>query len=609
MRRLLIAAYLAILVSGACTSSAADESEPVWSENPAAPGAGLPPAGRSLFDYEFSAIRDGQHVYDLPFPFSALLERLNERSGGNVRAVLIPLGRSLQRSAAKPDYFESPRVVVAVVGDAAPAAAASNATLKDRFFLGYQERADILEVISYNETAGRFEFQVVHGYRAGAEPQVQYAERSACVTCHQNHAPLFSRPLWDETNANADVAARLAIVQTSFHGVAARVGVDIPDAIDAATDRANRLSAYQRIWADGCGLSNSLEAVACRGALLVAALRYGLAGQRHSRAADFERDSIRQVLRQQWPLVWPGGLAISNPDIPNRKLVLFEPGRGPLELAGALQRGTALSKQDTANAATVPLHLEPLNPRAPLAIWRAVDVDDARLDEIVAGLASFLSPRDIADLHGLLTSRQSAPPAQTLVSACELSQVGGAGSAEEAVGLRVACEDSASGLRLDASLSLSAAPDAAATLGSGTLHRLVLPDGDRLRGRTLSVTAQTTAAKRLRLHIETGPGGLRDASANAIAEVTLTLGEHEGSATLQVEFVPDFHLLAQAVTALQAQTLAGGSFALAAMPFQKFSVLTELFDLLGGTYEPGCCDPLSQMPPAVVQGVLPGAGD
>jgi hypothetical protein len=161
-----------------------------------------------------------------------------------------------------------------------------------------------------------------------------------------------------------------------------------------------------------------------------------LAGQRHSRAADFERNSIRRVLRQQWPLVWPGGLAITNPDIPNRKLVLFEPGRGPLELAGALQRGTALSKQDTANAATVPLHLEPLNPRAPLAIWRAADVDNARLDEIVAGLASFLSPRDIADLHGLLTSRQSAPPAQTLVSACELSQVGGAGSAEEAVGLR-----------------------------------------------------------------------------------------------------------------------------------------------------------------------------
>ena len=67
--------------------------------------------------------------------------------------------------------------------------------LKDRMFLGYQEKADILEVISYNEGAARFEFQVVTDYRAGGTPQVMYANRTLCVACHQNAA----RPLWVET--------------------------------------------------------------------------------------------------------------------------------------------------------------------------------------------------------------------------------------------------------------------------------------------------------------------------------------------------------------------------------------------------------------------------
>ena len=121
----------------------------------------------------------------------------------------------MQRSAVRDamngvpseDFFRYPRAVFAVVADVASTPEAPLS--KDRLYLGYQETAAVVEVISYNETAGRFEFQVVKGYRAGGKPEVVYANRTVCVACHQNHAPLFSRQVWDETNANPALAQRL----------------------------------------------------------------------------------------------------------------------------------------------------------------------------------------------------------------------------------------------------------------------------------------------------------------------------------------------------------------------------------------------------------------
>ena len=66
-----------------------------------------------------------------------------------------------------------------------------------------------------------------------------------CADCHQNLAPLFSRQVWEETNANPRVAAALARPggnggrgRTDYHGVPIHRGVDVPNAIDAATDPA-----------------------------------------------------------------------------------------------------------------------------------------------------------------------------------------------------------------------------------------------------------------------------------------------------------------------------------------------------------------------------------
>ena len=90
---------------------AADYSS--WAVNPTVPGPDLPPVGRSLFDYLVSERAGDAKAYHVPFPFSALIERiqahLSQREfNGGTRVVLIPMGRSLQRVAAAPDFFKYP---------------------------------------------------------------------------------------------------------------------------------------------------------------------------------------------------------------------------------------------------------------------------------------------------------------------------------------------------------------------------------------------------------------------------------------------------------------------------------------------------------------------
>src|SRR5690606_18672159 len=83
--------------------------------------------------------------------------------------------------------------------------------LQNRLFLGFHEVAESIEVISYNEAMGRFEFQVIEDYREGAKPRLKYAPRALCVACHQNQAPIFPEKPWSESSADQDlIVARLA---------------------------------------------------------------------------------------------------------------------------------------------------------------------------------------------------------------------------------------------------------------------------------------------------------------------------------------------------------------------------------------------------------------
>ncbi len=203
LTRLIVAALLAGVPLCALAAQAGDGPR-AWAVDPATPGDDRPPVGRSLFDALVTEAVDGRPVYRVPYPFAALSDAIARHAP--VRQLLVPLGRALQRHAAAPDFFRHPRIVLAVVREGGSA----GMRLKDRLYLGYQEKTESIEVISYNASAGRFEFQIVEDYAAGKTPRVVYANRSLCTVCHQNQGPIFSEPLWDETNANPDVAERLA---------------------------------------------------------------------------------------------------------------------------------------------------------------------------------------------------------------------------------------------------------------------------------------------------------------------------------------------------------------------------------------------------------------
>lgn len=399
------ALFVGLLLAGVASMMAAEAADtPAWVVDPAAPGDHLPPVGGSLFDALFAGTRDGRVTHMLPFPFEKLLARVDAQLIGDpasllppAKRVLIPLGRSLQRTAAAPDYFRFPRVVVGV--DSAPAPGAL--LLKDRLYIGYQEKSAVLEVISYNEAAGRFEFQLVKDYRAGGDPQVFYANRNICFACHQNGAPIFSRALWDETNANPLVAATLTQVGRSFYGIPVGRGVDVPYAIDNAVRRANRFALTQRLWREGCGGGEA--GVRCRAGLFEAALRLRLAeGRAAAPDAAFEA-AVGRPLRASAARLWPAGLAVGRADLPNRN---------PLQ-------GLARWPDDQAERAArahVAARFDALLPRPPDTEWQG-EAPDA-LAEAVAGVAEFVADGDWLRLKAVLVRRpQGLARAMTAVVA------------------------------------------------------------------------------------------------------------------------------------------------------------------------------------------------
>ncbi|MGK2913722.1 MAG: hypothetical protein ACSLE5_04570 [Porticoccaceae bacterium] len=446
----------------------------VWIANSPAGASDLPPAGASSFDL---LVGEGP----VPYPLSALMARIRAQLDASndgfspLKTTLIPLGRSLQRAAA-PDFFRFPRVVAAVDGTSR----AGYAPLQDRLFFGYNERAGVLEVISYNEAAGRFEFQVVRDYRAGAQPRLYYARRALCLACHQNAAPIFARPLWDETPANPAIAARLKVTGRDYYGIALS-GTDVAYLIDAAVERAGLFPLWQQVWREACDAE-------CRTQWLDAALRYALSG-------SLPDASLLQLtaLEARWDSVWPQGLPIPNASIPNR-----DPLQPVVETATAPADAPPTAAAELAQLAPVPVRFEPLNPRPPREHW--AQPDNARL---VAGLAGLLSSSDVAALDRALTQDTNAP-AQNYELPCRFTAKPArlvfecAGSAIEVAGVIDAPGDSGrvDRLRVDqvsaaTGLTLSGRPTAAGVFDFTPARHAAsarLPDGRRwarlrLRGR------------------------------------------------------------------------------------------------------------------------------
>ncbi len=416
MRLPFISIFVGILIAigffDARSAHAVTESESgaEWVASADDPGPDVPPVGRSLFDHLFTEYIDGVPKYRIPFPFETLtgeIEKyLKATTTRSLQKVLIPLGRSLQRNAASPHFFKSPRAVVAAEANPISVPGIPLIVLKDRFYLGYQPSASAIEVISYNESMGRFEFQIVEDYRADSVPNIFYADRAICIGCHQNHAPIFAVQPWDESNSNPNVSNFLRRESNSFYGIPSFTGIDIPGLIGLSADRANLLTTYQLLWQQGCSGESIADAIQCRADSLFAALRYRLAANTHAGTRrDQARASIARQFRISWRERWPTGIAV-----PSRELLDLDPFGGATNYLGSTNAKVALLEDMVpVDYIAVEDAFEPLFPRGPLEVWdlpRRIPVSAAMepswLNKFISGLGEFFVPQDVEILDQLL---------------------------------------------------------------------------------------------------------------------------------------------------------------------------------------------------------------
>lgn len=334
-----------------------------------------PPVGRSLFDRLYLS----EGGYRIPFPYSAIVSDLKSKVDGAVRPLsgvkgaILPLGRSLQRKAGYPEVFRFPRVVIAVDGELKREGLAFPPDTRDRLYIGFNEKAKVLEIISYNEEAGRFEFQVAHDYDEGKTPKVLYARRRACLACHQNEAPLFSDAPWDETQANPRVSAKLQeALGKSYQGLPTSSTQDQPYDFDLSKGRANMLSVYQRAWQQLCANPG------CRLALLREAIRMRLEG-----TAEMDANKVRpNGFEKEWRRFFGAELKIPNGTVPNRD-PLFQ-------------------KDTLENLVEVESEFEPLNLRAPLETW---EYSVENMGRLFAGVARMFTDAEIKDIKRRLSNQ------------------------------------------------------------------------------------------------------------------------------------------------------------------------------------------------------------
>jgi hypothetical protein len=586
-------ASLALACTVGLSQAGAAEAESdyaFWAADPSQPGPDLPLAGRSLFDHLVTEREGG--AYRVPFPFATLIERVQARLTqeelfGGTRIALFPMGRSLQRAAAAPDFFKFPRIVFAVTGEPAANERDAGVLLKDRLYIGYVEKTGVLEVISYNEAAGRFEFQLVKDYRAGGVPKVYYASRAICVACHQNHAPIFSKAIWGESNANGRVAELLRAHQADL-GLSSQANIDFPDDIDKATVRASALVPLQTVWQQGCSQpQDRAQAQRCRAAAFAAVLQYGLSGEQDfdAGAPAFQREFVA-TLGRVWRQRWPQGLRIAESSLPDRNPL----GGGNASYGGGTD-GEASA--DWIAAAHVPAGLDPLNPRPPREIWRFTGGLDA--PRLVAGWTKFFAAADFRALDAhLLRSAGSQPVERAVHSArCVARRTAGAGE------WRLECtgtEPSAHGLNLAGRFDEG---------GSARIEWLSLGPAGRMRevasrGEVLRVGAER--------HLRATPKqrqGLtpRFPDGRALASLEIRWPAAQGSdgrpleVRVEVVVLDDFALVRQALARLSTRQAVLFDDA----PLARAKLMGALFAELGMTERAWCCADAAGMPPAALE--------
>ncbi|WP_273453877.1 hypothetical protein [Nevskia ramosa] len=392
MRAVIAVALVASLLAacggdeGSGITQLAKQPSALAADSPSArliPSDDLPPAGtRSLFDHLIAA--NGQ----IPYPFPKLVEliRKNDPDAAPPLTLLIPHGRSLLKGLADDTH---PRVLAAADFQAASTPASLGLNPRGQLFLGFVENASEIEVLSYNEAAGRYEFQLVQNYCAGCIPKLVYAKRAICTTCHQGAVPIFPQRPWNETNGAPATAAAIQAARGNdqpYLDVPPSNPLAVPERFDQLTDVGGFIPATQRIWIDACGAS-----VACRRTMLKLALIW-LENPAGFDAQSAEAAKMRELQTAGWP---KDGIVVAESDLANRDPI--EEARG---FKGWL-RGLTTKQPKPGDGAKTNEDLEafdrlpklkaafdPLSRRPPKRVLSAADLDG------VYGLAALFSDAD-----------------------------------------------------------------------------------------------------------------------------------------------------------------------------------------------------------------------
>ncbi len=345
---------------------------------------GVARSTRSLFDH-LVAQADG-----VPWPFEKLVALVarQDPAGSRPLSLLIPNGRSLLKGQA--DYAH-PRVLMAADFQSPGSPASLGLAARGQLFLGYTEQAHEIEVVSYNEAAGRFEFQLVQDYTANGARKLVYAKRAICESCHQGATPIFSVRPWNETNGQPETALRIAAALggNSYLGFPTAVPLATPERFDELTKVGSFIIAAQKLWLDQCADA------ACRRSLLKLALAYARA------PGDFDVDAPAVAsLRQLQTAAGAQPIAVPQSELPNRDPIGESLGlkgwwrnlfKAKTKLGDGAKTNEDLSAFD--RLPKLPAAQDPLTSRAPKRLLSAQDIDG------VYGLASLFTPDDIRRLQ------------------------------------------------------------------------------------------------------------------------------------------------------------------------------------------------------------------
>ena len=464
-----------------------------------------------------------------------------------------------------PTILNPPRLVLAVEAQPLTLPREAGLSLPRKFYVTYQERTEQLEIISYNDAAGRFEFQVVSDYAAGKTPVVRYANRVLCMSCHQNAGPIFATTPWRETNFDMGIAMRLAEEQPArYPSATAALGGHDAALLDYSTDRANYFSAYQLLWQQACGGENpnNEAAVLCRAGVLKALLQFRLSGDI---AYDISSTRYGDTLRAfygNWHTNWPGGLLVATADIPDRSPL--EPDTGDPTLDALLQR-------------------------LPQAFWP--DPIDMVAGGMVTRLAEFIIDADIARYDTYL-QRMGTDSTRTIhESSCDIQPTSPQLSNAPVM---FNCGDSQS-----VNAHIEVVIDDSQVVGGHVLE-LHLPGDTYLWSATSKETTLDTQLGHTTLEAVLGNSSKfhpRIDDGRRLESISLTWEGSEltrdligSQAHVSFTIVDDFSPIENAIEAMVRETLSGRSDALSAKPFRRQAVVSDLNRHLGMPALKWCCN-------------------